>query len=71
MQVLDQLAVGARKSRGKGGAAALTGQAWYQQQALRWAALPRDHALCMPAGERCQHTNEEPDLDNDHPRPRA
>ena len=35
-QVLDQLAVGARKSRGAAGAAAaLTGQAWYQQQALR------------------------------------
>jgi hypothetical protein len=36
-QVLDQLAASARRSRGAGGAStALTGQAWYQQQALRW-----------------------------------
>ena len=36
--MLDQLAVGVRKSRGAAGAAsALTGPAWYQQQALRWA----------------------------------
>lgn len=50
VQVLDQLAVGARKSRGAGNAApALTGQAWYQQQALRWEHRSRTHTLCMPA----------------------
>ena len=43
-QVLDQLAAGTRRSRGAGGAsAALTGQACYQQQALRWVD-PQCHA---------------------------